>query len=81
LVIDEVGHTLDRAQATLLFQVNCPRDEREQPNVLTSNKAFAECSEVFADDPTLASAALDRQLPRSTVIHMRSKREVPGRPF
>lgn len=72
LVIDEVGYlTLDAAQASLLFQVLCERYERNQPIVLTSNKAFADWGEVFAGDPVLASAALDRLLHRSTVINIR----------
>ncbi len=74
LIIDEVGYlTLDRPQASLLFQIICQRYEREQPIVLTSNKAFAEWGEVFADDPIMASAALDRLLHRSTVINIRGE--------
>ena len=74
LVIDEVGYlTLDQAQASLLFQVICERYERDQPIVLTSNKAFADWGEVFAGDPVLASAALDRLLHRSTVINIRGE--------
>jgi DNA replication protein DnaC len=74
LVIDEVGYlTLDRAQASLLFQIICQRYQREQSIVLTSNKAFAEWGEVFADDPIMASAALDRLLHRSTVVNMRGE--------
>ena len=74
LVIDEVGYlTLDQAQASLLFQVICERYERNQPIVLTSNKAFADWGDVFAGDPVLASAALDRLLHRSTVINIRGE--------
>lgn len=74
LVIDETGYlTLDQAQASLLFQVICERYERNQPIVLTSNKAFAEWAEVFAGDPVLASAALDRLLHRSTVVNVRGQ--------
>ncbi len=74
LVIDEVGYlTLDRPQASLLFQVICQRYEKEQPIILTSNKAFAEWGEVFAGDPIMASAALDRLLHRSTVINIRGE--------
>ena len=74
LVIDETGYlTLDQAQASLLFQVICERYERNQPIVLTSNKAFAEWAEVFAGDPVLASAALDRLLHRSTVVNVRGE--------
>jgi DNA replication protein DnaC len=72
LIIDEVGYlTLDRAQASLLFQIICQRYERQHSIVLTSNKAFADWGDVFATDPIMASAALDRLLHRSTVINVR----------
>jgi DNA replication protein DnaC len=72
LIIDEVGYlTLDRPQASMLFQVICQRYERGQSIVLTSNKAFADWGDVFAEDPIMASAALDRLLHRSTVINIR----------
>jgi DNA replication protein DnaC len=72
LILDEVGYLkLDAAQGSLLFQVICQRYERHQATILTSNKAFAAWAEIFADDPVLASAALDRLLHRSTVINIR----------
>jgi DNA replication protein DnaC len=72
LILDEVGYlTLDRPQASLLFQIISERYERQQPIILTSNKAFAEWGEVFAGDAIMASAALDRLLHRSTVINIR----------
>jgi DNA replication protein DnaC len=72
LIIDEVGYlTLEKAQASLLFQAICERYEKRQPIILTSNKAFADWSQVFADDTIMASAALDRLLHRSTVINIR----------
>ena len=72
LIIDEVGYlALETAEASLLFQVICQRYEKQQPIVLTSNKAFADWSHVFASDPIMASAALDRLLHRSTVINIR----------
>jgi DNA replication protein DnaC len=74
LVIDEVGYLqLDRIQANLLFQVICNRYERNQPIILTSNKAFGEWGQVFAEDSIMASAALDRLLHRSTVINIRGE--------
>lgn len=74
LIIDEVGYlTLDPTQASLLFQVICQRYENRQAIILTSNKAFADWSKVFADDPIMASAALDRLLHRSTVINIRGE--------
>jgi DNA replication protein DnaC len=74
LIIDEVGYlTLDPTQASLLFQVICQRYENQQAIILTSNKAFADWSKVFADDPVMASAALDRLLLRSTVLNIRGE--------
>lgn len=74
LVIDEVGYlALDGVQASLVFQVICQRDQKGQSLVLTSNKPFGEWGEVFAGDPVMASAALDRLLHRSTVVNIRGE--------
>lgn len=72
LIIDEIGYLpFDAVQASLLFQVICRRYQRNQSLVLTSNKAFSDWGTVFAEDPIMASAALDRLLHRSTVINIR----------
>jgi DNA replication protein DnaC len=74
LIIDEVGYlTLDRTQASLLFQAICHRYEKQQPIILTSNKAFSEWGEVFGGDAVMASAALDRLLHRCTVVNIRGE--------
>jgi DNA replication protein DnaC len=74
LIIDEVGYlTLDRTQASLLFQAICQRYDKGQPVILTSNKAFGDWGEVFAGDVVMASAALDRLLHRSTVVNIRGE--------
>ncbi|HSE42423.1 MAG TPA: IS21-like element helper ATPase IstB [Acidobacteriota bacterium] len=74
LIIDEVGYlSLDAPQASLLFQAICNRYERNQAIVLTSNKAFSEWGSVFAGDPVMAAAALDRLLHRCTVINIRGE--------
>jgi DNA replication protein DnaC len=74
LIIDEVGYlSLDSAQASLLFQVICQRYEREQAMILTSNKAFSDWGQVFAGDPIMAAAALDRLLHRCTVVNIRGE--------
>lgn len=74
LIIDEVGYlSLDASQASLLFQVICQRYEKNQPILLTSNKAFGEWGEVFCGDAIMASAALDRLLHRCTVINIRGE--------
>jgi DNA replication protein DnaC len=74
LVLDEVGYlSLDPLQASLLFQVICQRYQRSQPIALTSNKAFSDWGQVFADDAVLASATLDRLLHRSTILNIRGE--------
>src|SRR5262249_61509561 len=74
LMIDEVGYlSLDQAHASLLFQTICQRYEKKQPIVLTSNKPFAQWGDVFAGDPVMAAAALDRLLHRCTVINIRGE--------
>jgi DNA replication protein DnaC len=74
LIIDEMGYlTFDAVQASLLFQVICRRYQKNQSIAITSNKAFSEWGQVFADDPIMASAALDRLLHRSTVINIKGE--------
>lgn len=74
LIIDEVGYlTLETAQASLLFQVICQRYETQGSIILTSNKPFGDWGQVFAADPIMASAALDRLLHRSTVLNIRGE--------
>jgi DNA replication protein DnaC len=72
LIIDEVGYlSLEPQQASLFFQAISERYERNQPVVLTSNKAFSDWGQVFSGDAIMASAAPDRLLHRSTVIQVR----------
>ncbi|MBI1783940.1 ATP-binding protein [Candidatus Sumerlaeota bacterium] len=72
LILDEVGYLpFDPMQASLLFQVICRRYQKGQSIVLTSNKAFADWGQIFADDPAMAAAALDRLLHKSTVINIK----------
>jgi DNA replication protein DnaC len=66
LVIDEVGYLSSiPCNRASLFQVMCQRYQRGGAIALTSNKAFSEWGQVFADDAVLASAALDRLLLRA----------------
>ncbi len=72
LVVDEVGYLgLDLERASLLFQVNCSRYEKQAATIITSNKAFSGWGHVFAGDAVVASAALDRLLYRATVINIK----------
>ena len=74
LAVDEVGYLgLDTQQASLLFQVICVRYEKQYSTIITSNKAFAEWGQVFAGDPIMASAALDRLLHRSVLLKFRGR--------
>lgn len=72
LILDEVGYLeLSKAQANLLFQIISLRYEAHLPIILTSNKAFGDWGSVFAGDPVMASAALDRLLHKSTILNIK----------
>jgi DNA replication protein DnaC len=74
LIIDEVGYLgLDQAGAAMLFQVICNRYEKNAATIITSNKPFAEWAHIFAGDPVMASAALDRLLHRATIINIKGE--------
>ena len=74
LIIDEVGYLeLEKDEASLLFQVICKRYDKGQPIITTSNKPFSQWGEIFANDPVMASAALDRLLHKSTVINIKGE--------
>ncbi len=73
LIVDEVGFLpLDTSQAALLFEVVSRRYERGSI-VLTSNKSFSECAEVFSGDSVIATAILDRLLHHSHVTNIRGE--------
>jgi len=73
LIIDEIGYLpLDKLQSNLLFQVISKRYERGSM-IVTSNKGFGAWGEVFAGDPVIASAILDRLLHHSHVINIRGE--------
>lgn len=73
LIIDEIGYLpLDKLQSNLLFQVISKRYERGSL-ILTSNKGFGDWGSIFAGDPVIASAILDRLLHHSHVINIRGE--------
>lgn len=73
LIFDEIGYLpRDKLQSNLLFQVVARRYERGSL-IVTSNKGFAEWGEVFAGDPVIASALLDRLLHHSHVLNIRGE--------
>lgn len=60
LVLDELGYLpIDKQGADLLFQMISGRYERGSL-LITSNRAYKEWAEIFNNDATLTSAALDR---------------------
>ncbi len=70
LVIDEIGYLpMDIQGANLFFQLIARRYEKAS-TIFTSNKAFSQWNDVFAD-VTIASAILDRVLHHCTVINIK----------
>jgi len=68
LICDEVGYlSYDNRHADLLFEVVTRRAEAGRPIVVTTNKAFAEWSEVFPN-ATCVVTIVDRLVHRSEVI-------------
>lgn len=60
LVLDELGYLpIDKQGSDLLFQMISGRYERGSL-LITSNRAYKDWSEIFNNDATLTSAALDR---------------------
>ena len=49
----------------MLFQFICDRYEKNAATIITSKKPFAKWAYIFAGDPVMASAALDRLLHRT----------------
>jgi len=73
LILDEIGYLpLDKLQSNLLFQVIARRYERGSM-IVTSNKGFGDWGAIFAGDPVIASAMLDRLLHHSHVINIRGE--------
>ncbi len=72
LVVDELGYLpLDQASANWIFQMVSRRADRASI-VLTSNRGFADWSQVFAD-PVVAAAIVDRLLGNATVVNIRGR--------
>lgn len=72
LIIDEIGYLpMDIQGANLFFQLIAKRYEKAS-TIFTSNKAFSQWNEVFAD-VTIASAILDRVLHHCTVVNIKGE--------
>ena len=60
LVVDELGYLpFDKVGAEMLFQVFCARYEQAS-TIITTNRAYRDWSQTFANDLTITSAVLDR---------------------
>jgi DNA replication protein DnaC len=72
LIIDEIGYLpMDIQGANLFFQLIAKRYEKAS-TIFTSNRAFSQWNEVFAD-VTIASAILDRVLHHATVVNIKGE--------
>ena len=72
LIIDELGYVqFDKSAATWLFQLLCQRYETHS-TIITSNKAFADWSEIFGD-AVIAAAMLDRFLHHCHVLNLKGE--------
>ncbi len=70
LIIDEIGYVqFDRAAATWFFQL-IERRYEHRSTIITSNKSFAEWSDILGDT-TMAGALLDRLLHHSHVLNLK----------
>lgn len=70
VVVDEVGYTpITREECNLFFRFIANRYEKTS-TVITSNKAFADWTELF-HDPIIVTAILDRLLHHSTVVNIK----------
>lgn len=73
LIIDEIGYVpLSRDQANHFFQVVAKRYEKGAL-ILTSNLSFGQWDQVFASDPVLTAAMLDRLLHHSHVVQIKGE--------
>ncbi len=70
VIVDEVGYTpVTRDECNLFFRFVSHRYERAS-TIITSNKSFADWSELF-HDPVIVTAILDRMLHHSQVINIK----------
>ena len=70
VIVDEVGYTpINRQECNLFFRFIAHRYEKTS-TIVTSNKAFADWTELF-HDPIIVTAILDRLLHHSVVINIK----------
>jgi len=73
LIIDEIGYLpFDASESKLLFEVIAKRYEKGSI-ILTSNLAFGQWGQTFANDTALTSAMLDRILHHSHILQIKGE--------
>lgn len=72
LIVDKMGYLpMSRDEASLFFRLVAGRYERASL-ILTSNKCFVDCGEIFGDQ-ALATAILDRLLHHATTLNIKGE--------
>jgi DNA replication protein DnaC len=73
LILDELGYLpIDKTGSDLLFQIISLRYEHGAM-IITSNRAYKDWPEIFNNDSTLTSAALDRLLHHAETVLIEGK--------
>jgi len=73
LILDKLGYLpIDKFGADLLFQIISQRYERGS-TVITSNRPYKKWHEIFNNDATITSAALDRLLHHAETVQIAGK--------
>jgi DNA replication protein DnaC len=68
LILDELGYLpIDKTGADLLFQIISQRYEKGS-TIITSNRSYKKWHEIFNNDATMTSAALDRLLHHAETV-------------
>lgn len=71
LIVDEVGYIpFDQRAANLFFQVITDRYETASL-IVNSNRAFSGWGEIFAGDPIVAAAMIDRLVHHAEILNLR----------
>jgi DNA replication protein DnaC len=71
LIVDEVGYIpFDQRAANLFFQVITQRYETGTL-ILSSNRAFSAWGEIFAGDPIVAAAMIDRLVHHAEILNLK----------
>lgn len=73
VILDELGYLpIDKTGADLLFQIISRRYEQGSL-IITTNRVFKDCPEIFNNDSTLTSALLDRLLHHTETVVIQGK--------